>query len=89
MAKPNEITNEDGTAPVGETKREKFVRIAQRRTEKALSAISNLGGLTSTANYEYTTEDWAKIFGALESELVKLQNRVKNPTTVVEGGFTL
>ena len=72
-----------------ETKREKFVRLAQSRTNKALDAIAMLGGLAAPNNYEYTADDWAKIFGAIEGELTKLQNRVKNPTAVAETGFAL
>lgn len=72
-----------------ETKREKFVRLAQSRTNKALDAIAMLGGLSSPTNYEYTEEDWKAIFTALEGEMTKLQNRVKNPTATNESGFTL
>lgn len=83
MADKNEATEKN------ETKREKFIRLGQSRTGKALDAIANLGGLANPANYEYTNDDWVKIFTALEGELAKLQNRVKNPATKVEGGFTL
>lgn len=72
-----------------ETKREKFVRLANSRTGKALDAIANLAGLASPTNYEYTEADWAKVFSALEAEMTKLQARVKNPSTKVEGGFSL
>jgi hypothetical protein len=73
------------TVPANETKRQAFVRIANRRTENALSAIANLGSLASPTNYEYTEADWAAIFKHLEGELAKLQNRVKNPTAAVAG----
>ena len=72
-----------------ESKAEKFVRLGQSRTEKALSAIANIGGLASKTNYEYTDEQVTKIFGALESEMTKLQARFKNPASVQTGGFTL
>lgn len=72
-----------------ETKREKFVRLANSRTGKALDAIANLAGLASPTNYEYSDADWAKVFSALEAEMTKLQARVKNPSTKVEGGFSL
>lgn len=77
------------TEEKNETKREKFVRLANSRTGKALDAIANLAGLASPTNYEYTAEDWTKIFSALEGEMTKLQGRVKNPSTKVEGGFSL
>lgn len=76
-------------AEKNETKRDKFIRLANSRTGKALDAVANLAGLANSANYEYESADWAKIFGALEAEMTKLQARVKNPSTKVEGGFSL
>ena len=87
MATKNEATEEAGKP--NETKREKFVRLANSRTGKALDAVANLGGLANPTNYEYNAEDWVKIFTALETELSKLQARVKNPATKIEGGFSL
>lgn len=72
-----------------ETKGEKFKRLATSRTSKAMDAIANLRGLVSITNYEYTADDWAKIFAALEGELGKLQTAVKNPTATVAEGFSL
>ena len=76
-------------APAGESKADKFKRLAISRTEKALAAIANLRGLANKGNYEYTDEQVAKIFGALEGELTKLQNAFKSPGTVEAPGFTL
>lgn len=72
-----------------ESKADKFVRLATSRTSKALDAIANIGGLASKTNYDYTDEQVAKIFGALEAEMTKLQTRFKNPDSVKTGGFSL
>lgn len=57
-----------------ETKREKFVRLAENRTSKALSAINNIGRLSNKANYEYSEEDIKKIFKALKQSLSEAEN---------------
>lgn len=72
-----------------ETKAEKFARLATSRTNKALDAIAALGGLAAKGNYEYTEEQVAKIFTALEAELSKLQTKFKNPEAVKAEGFSL
>lgn len=84
---PKAATTE--AAPAGETKSDKFKRLAVSRTNKALDAIANLGGLSSTANYEYNDEQVAKIFAALEGEMTKLQARFKSPDAVAATGFSL
>lgn len=58
-----------------ESKREKFVRIAEARTNKILDMMRLLGNCSSKANYEYTEEDVKKIFGALEKELKNTKNK--------------
>jgi len=58
-----------------ESKRERFIRIAEARTNKILDMIQLLGNCSSKANYEYTEEDIKKIFGALERELKNTKNR--------------
>ena len=59
-----------------ETKRERFVRIAEARTNRILDNLRLLGNCSSTSNYEYTEEDIKKIFGTLEKELKQTKNRV-------------
>lgn len=52
-----------------ETKRDKFVRIAEARTNKIISMIQLLGNCANPACYEYTEKDVADIFGAIDKEL--------------------
>lgn len=60
---------------VTETKRERFVRLAEARTNKILEMLRLLGNCSSRSNYDYTDEDIKKIFGALEKELKNTKNR--------------
>ena len=48
-----------------ETKRQKFVRLAELRTEKAVLAIENLIGLSNPRNYDYNAKDVNLIIKAL------------------------
>lgn len=58
-----------------ETKRERFIRLAEARTNKILEMMRLLGNCSSKANYEYTEDDVKKIFGALEKELKNTKNK--------------
>lgn len=58
-----------------ETKRDRFVRLAEARTNKILEMMRLLGNCSSKTNYEYTEEDVKKIFGALEKELKNTKNK--------------
>lgn len=60
---------------VMESKRDRFVRIAEARTNKILEMMRLLGNCSSKANYEYTEEDVKQIFSALEKELKITKNR--------------
>ena len=76
-------------APENETKAEKFVRLGQARTARILDAIASLEGLAVPALYEYTPEQWQKIFEAINESLGKVQTRLKNPNVKVQTGFAL
>lgn len=52
-----------------ESKKDKFVRIAEARTNKIIDMIRLLGNCSNKASYEYSKEDVRKIFTAIESEL--------------------
>ena len=48
-----------------ESKKDKFVRIAEARTNKIIDMIN----CSNKASYEYSKEDVRKIFTAIENEL--------------------
>lgn len=55
-----------------ETKNERFVRLANSRTNNALESLRLIGNLANTRNYEYTESQVKQIFDALD-ESIKLQ----------------
>ena len=56
-------------AKIQETKRDKFVRLAEARTNKIIDMIQLLGNCSNLGAYEYTQQDVDKIFTAIENEL--------------------
>lgn len=52
-----------------ETNRERFVRIAEARTQKIINMIDLLGNCSNPYNYEYSQKDVEKMFGAIEQAL--------------------
>lgn len=52
-----------------ETKREKFVRLAEARTNKIIDMLQLLGNCSNSSAYDYTQQDVDKIFVAIETEV--------------------
>ena len=52
-----------------ETKNEKFVRIAEARTNKIINMIRLLGNCDNKTTYDYSKDDVRKIFTAIDNEL--------------------
>jgi len=55
--------------PTGKARRERFVRVASRRTRQLLKDIQRLGNCANRSAYEYTEPDVLKIFSAIEREV--------------------
>ena len=62
------------TSVPGETKEQKFQRLATKRTQAALQKIRLLTNLTGSG-YAYTPEQSAKILGALRASVDALEAR--------------
>jgi len=58
-----------------ETKRDKFVRLAEARTNKIIDMIQLLGNCSNQSQYEYTQKDVNKIFNAIQDELDATKKR--------------
>ena len=56
-----------------ETKAERFVRVAEQRTQRAVDAIHSLSNCASRVCYDYTPEQVEQIIAALEAEVKRLQ----------------
>ena len=52
-----------------ESKREKFVRIAEARTNKILNMVDLLGNCSNPSIYEYSQSDVNQIFSAIENAI--------------------
>lgn len=63
----------------GETKGEKFKRIAANRTQKVLRYLKRLGNCANTGTYSYSKEDVNKIFGAIDRELKRVRMLFDKP----------
>lgn len=72
-----------------ETKRERFVRLAEARTNKILDMLKLLGNCSSKANYEYSDEDVKKIFNAIEREVKNAKAKFNGAESQKEDRFTL
>lgn len=61
---------------MGEQERaEKFITLAEARTNKALNAIRLLGNLSNKASYKYTEDQVNQIFETLEQQLRDTKKR--------------
>lgn len=52
-----------------ETKRDRFVRLAEARTNKIIDMLRLLGNCANKSNYDYSDADVQKIFLAIDKEL--------------------
>ena len=60
-----------------ESKGDKFVRLAEPRVEKALTAIRRVGNLGARSLYEYQDEDVEAIVGTLSQALADMESRFR------------
>lgn len=58
-----------------ETNRQKFIRLANARVNKALHALRLVGNLSNRSNYTWTDEDAQKIIRALDAEVKVLKRQ--------------
>jgi hypothetical protein len=57
-----------------ETKRDRFVRIVESRTNKILDMLRLLANCSNKSNYEYSDDDVKQIFSAIEKEVKTTKN---------------
>lgn len=58
-------------------KKERFQRVATRRTNEVLKKLAILGNCANRSAYEYTEDEINKIFGEIERELKITRMRFK------------
>ena len=72
-----------------ETKRDKFVRLAEARTNKIIDMIQLLGNCSNLGAYEYTQQDVDKIFTAIENELREAKKKFSKVDSKKGSRFSL
>ncbi len=70
-------------------KREKFVKLAEARTNKALKDIQLVGNLSNRSAYAYSDDDIRKMFKALQDGLEKSKQRFSDASSRSRGSFRL
>lgn len=83
----NDENSEVASKP-GETKAEKFLRLAPPRVNKIIKAIDSLEKLSAHGSYEYTEEQVEKMFTAIRSELETCEASFKPKTAEKSEGFS-
>jgi len=64
-----------------ENKKERFQRLAERRTNDVLERLRILGNCANRGQYEYAAEDVRKIFKAIDSEVERIRLKFKDGET--------
>lgn len=72
-----------------ETKRERFVRIAEARTNKIIDMIQLLGNCSNVNAYDYTQKDVDLIFKAIQVELDEAKRKFSKMENKKSSRFTL
>lgn len=72
-----------------ETKREKFVRLAESRTNKIIDMLHLLGNCSNSSAYDYTQQDIDKIFAAIEAEVKEARKKFNKIESRKGTRFTL
>ncbi len=60
-------------------KRQRFIRIAERRVNKILNDIESIGKCSNKRNYNYSEEDVKKIFKEINEKLKSVRVLFSNP----------
>ena len=58
---------------MGETRSDRFRRLAVARGDRLIREISLLGNLANRKNYDYTPEEVQQLFGPIERELQEVR----------------
>jgi len=72
-----------------ETKRERFVRLAENRTNKIINMVQLLGNCSNTSIYEYSDSDIEQIFGAIETAVRDAKRKFTKTDAARSSKFTL
>ena len=74
---------------IQESKRDKFKRLAEARTNRIIDTLQLLGNCSNTSAYEYTPEDIDQIFQAIELEVRECKKRFSKDSKKKGSKFSL
>ena len=74
---------------MSETKHEKFVRLAESRTNKIIDTMRLLGNCANKSNYDYDEYEVRQIINSLDKELKLLKSRFEQSDDSDNVRFTL
>ena len=66
----------------GETKNQKFRRIASSRTKRVLDDLRLLGNCANKLSYEYSEDDIEKIFSAIDKQMKTTKQKFSDDKTI-------
>ena len=72
-----------------ESKRERFVRLAEARTNKIIKMIQLLGNCSNQNLYDYSPKDVNKIFNTIQNELDSAKKRYNKQDSQRDSKFKL
>lgn len=72
-----------------ETKRDKFIRLAEARTNKIIDMLQLLGNCSNSNAYDYTQQDVEKIFNAIEAEVREAKKKFNKIESKKNNRFSL
>ena len=79
------VATEAGLPP----KRQKFRKLAEKRTDRALDAIRRIGNLSNTQLYEWDDTELKKIVKALKDAVGEVEDRFAAPRGRKDDKFKL
>jgi hypothetical protein len=74
---------------VADLKADRFKRLAEKRVNRAMKDLRLVGNLANRNNYDYTSDQVAKIISALTRELRDLRGKFENKASGNDTLFTL
>lgn len=72
-----------------ETKRDKFVRLAEARTNKIIDMLQLLSNCSNSNVYDYTQQDVDKIFNAIDAAVKEAKKKFSKIESKKSTRFTL
>lgn len=70
-------------------RRERFISLAEARTDKVLNAMRLLGNLANRSNYDYTSSDVEQILRAVRAEVKALEAKFADAGSGASKSFKL